>query len=128
MTGTKRIRWEDALDGSSFGYAGTIGPALFKIYAPEDPAGEWPLVSGLPGQEDWRWPGAGPGVLKGKAEEWLSGFAASLGAVFPIPDCFRCGDPITGKPVRAGYDPAGRVFCSDECMDAEDEAASGAMR
>ena len=83
MTGTKRIRWEDALDGSSFGYAGTIGPALFKIYAPEDPAGEWLLVSGLPGQEDWRQPGAGPEVLKGKAEEWLSGFAASIGAVFP---------------------------------------------
>ena len=42
-----------------------------------------------------------------------------------VNECSRdgCGQPIPVPPVTPEYDPAGRVYCSDECLDAVSEAA-----
>jgi len=37
--------------------------------------------------------------------------------------CTRCGEPVTGTPVADPEDPAGRVYCTEECRIADAEAA-----
>ena len=86
MTGTTRIRWEDDPDGpmaASTGYVGTLEPLVFQIWRPSLRSGEWTLTARLPGDGDKAVYGDGPDELKAAAERWLSGFIASLGAVFP---------------------------------------------
>jgi hypothetical protein len=92
---TTRIRWYDDSGGNLLGCTGTVGLSVFKILAPVGEE-EWVLISELRGQEDARHFGDDPEALKEAAEEWLAGFVASLGAVFPEPpaadpDCEECG-------------------------------------
>lgn len=79
-----RIRWQPELglfSGFS-GYAGTIGAALFRIYADQLAGGGHALLGNLLGMPSG--PAYGTeGEVKAEAERWLEEFAASLGAVFP---------------------------------------------
>lgn len=83
-TAPPRIRWqpEPGLFAGFSGYAGTLEPALFRIYEPDAPDGEHALCSMLPGMTGKASYGTEDEV-KARAEQWLSEFAASLGAVFP---------------------------------------------
>jgi hypothetical protein len=94
-----RIRWHDEpVNGESMGSVGTLDPAVFRIWAPEEEGGEWLLTAAaLPGEAGKRRYGASPDDLKAEAERWLEEFVSSLGAVFP---------PVPG-------DAFGRVPASD---------------
>jgi hypothetical protein len=43
----------------------------------------------------------------------------------PVADepCTRCDEPITGTPVKLRDDPLDRIWCSEECRDADSEGA-----
>lgn len=76
-----RIRWEEALDGETIGYIGTLPLPAFRIYSPDAAHGNWLLSIRLaPGNEFVY--GASMDELKAEAERWLAGFVSSLGAVF----------------------------------------------
>jgi hypothetical protein len=80
-----RIRWDDDCAGDIphyAGRAGTVDADLFKIWPPDGRDPEWLLTPELPGH-DYAVYGDGLEELKGRAEELLAEFVASLGAVFP---------------------------------------------
>jgi hypothetical protein len=80
-----RIRWEDAGNGESAGYPGTLDTAVFRIWTPEEGNGEWLLTAAmLPDAHGQRRYGSGPDVLKAEAERWLEEFVTSLGAVYDL--------------------------------------------
>lgn len=83
-TAPPRIRWqpEPGLFAGFSGYAGTLEPALFRIYEPDAPDGEHALCSMLPGMTGKASYGT-EAEVKARAEQWLTEFADSLGAVFP---------------------------------------------
>ncbi|HZR50154.1 MAG TPA: hypothetical protein VFB06_11600 [Streptosporangiaceae bacterium] len=80
-----RIRWHDEPEtGESMGSVGTLDPAVFRIWAPEEEGGEWMLTAAmLPGFVGRRFHAGSPAELKAEAERWLAGFVSSLGAIFP---------------------------------------------
>lgn len=79
MTGTARIRWEQARYGGWSGHAGTLD-RMFMIWGD---ARCWTLSSAFPVLCERYRRDEDPEVLKLAAEEWLEEFAVSLGAVFP---------------------------------------------
>ena len=107
-----RIRWEPAAGGGAFGYVGTRGTALFKVWQPREGIGTaqpWAIKS------DWMAgyaTGAAPDTLKAEAERWLEEFTSSLGAVFPepeLPEC-RCTLSVECPACRAAREtPAPRA-------------------
>lgn len=87
-----RIRWEDFPAGQAAGYVGTLNPAVFRIWEPENDDGEWMLTAAaLPGAAGEQRYGSSPDELKAEAERWLEEFVSSLGAVFPEGECPECG-------------------------------------
>ena len=96
-TGTDRIRWYDKTPGNgdvynvaSIGYVGTIEESAFIIYTPDELHADWLLsVRLIPGSMFLYADSAD--ALKAGAEKWLSGFVASLGAIFPEGECHECG-------------------------------------
>lgn len=78
-----RIRWEPTAGGVVYGYAGTRGTAVFKIWQPSDGTTQpWALKS------DWvagYFTGTHPDDLKAEAERWLADYVSSLGASFEDP-------------------------------------------
>jgi hypothetical protein len=83
---TGRIRWTGErrdTDPAFTGSAGTVGPSLFQVYAPDGFAPQWILTTSFPGMEDKRSYADDPEALKAEAERWLEEFVASLGAIFP---------------------------------------------
>ena len=83
MSETKRIRWEDGLQGCRTGYVGTRERRAFTIWPPLNDADKWMLDCAFSDVPDDRAFGDGPGELKAEAERWLAEFVSSLGAVFP---------------------------------------------
>ena len=79
---TARIRWEPGQYANLVGYVGTLEPWAFQIWHIID-AGHWSLITSLPEHQTPISTSADPEKLKGRAEDWLEGFTASLGAVFP---------------------------------------------
>lgn len=81
-----RIRWHDEpVNGESMGSVGTLDPAVFRIWAPEVPGGEWLLTAAmLPGFVGRRSHGASPDELKAEAERWLEEFVSSLGVSLAV--------------------------------------------
>ena len=94
-----RIRWEDNEHrwddgGSILGHVGTFDGWLFQIaQASSDPGDEaLALMLQLPGVSVAEISqGGNPEAIKAEAERWLSGFVASLGAIFPEGECPECG-------------------------------------
>lgn len=91
-----RIRWrpETSLVPGHAGHVGALDQALFRIYGPDSPDGEYMLTTALPGMEDCRSWGAEDEV-KAEAERWLTKFASSLGAVFPPVGAVEWGSRFT---------------------------------
>ena len=81
MTETPRIRWEETEAGILAGYVGTVGPALFFTWQPPQRDPLWVLTTDLPGMAAERRYKDNPEELKAEAEQWLSEFVASLGAL-----------------------------------------------
>jgi hypothetical protein len=80
---TTHIRWHDE-PGSATGHVGTLDPRAFRIdWLPD--VSEWILTCALTGQESQCRYGATRDELKQAAEEWLAGFAASIGATLAEP-------------------------------------------
>jgi hypothetical protein len=88
---TTRIRWEPTKYGGWTGHVGTIEQFVFQVWKPAKDK-PWQLESNLPGHFGYISTSADPDKLKGRAEEWLSEFVSSLGAVFPAPA------PARGRP------------------------------
>jgi hypothetical protein len=86
---TDLIRWERSASDGYLGYAGTLTDPLFQIWPPDRRDDEWMLqMSTIAGRSGSPVYGSGPDglkELKGRAEEMLREFAASIGAVFPGP-------------------------------------------
>jgi hypothetical protein len=81
---TKRIRWEPGAEAGTtacFGLVAGCGPHLFQIIKPAFKGDQHVLRSELPGQRYSQRDGD-PDTLKAAAEEWLTAFVSSLGAVF----------------------------------------------
>jgi hypothetical protein len=76
---TERIRWSD--DGTE-GYVGTAGQRIFTLYPPQD-GGEWMMAAALPGFNGRIRYRDTLEELHPDAEQWLSEFISSLGAIFP---------------------------------------------
>jgi hypothetical protein len=79
---TGRIRWEPTKYGGWTGHVGTIKQFVFQVWKPAEDK-PWQLESNLPGHFGHISTSADPDKLKRRAEDWLSGFVSSLGAVFP---------------------------------------------
>ena len=96
---TARIRWETGQWDNLVGYVGTIKPWAFQIWHIDD---RWNLITSFPEHQ----PGIGvaddPDALKDRAERWLAGFVASLGAVFADK---ACAHEPEGREIA--LDPAG---------------------
>jgi hypothetical protein len=99
-----RIRWTGErlhADPAFTGGAGTAGPSLFQIYAPDGFAPRWILTTSFPGMEDKRGYADDPEELKAEAEGWLEEFIQSLGAVF-LDDIEPLRDDEETAPAAAG--------------------------
>ena len=115
MTET-RIRWEPTEPGSddSFGYAGTLDPAVFTIWAPRRDDEAWEVTSALPQLPGERHAVTDREEAVAEAEHWLEEFVSSLGAVFPEPafEFDEDAEPIevrfaAGRRVRYAHSDAG---------------------
>jgi len=84
MTGPARVRWRPGACGDNLlGYVGTLPSWAFQIFSSGDPAEGRKMIAQLPGMSGVVARDPDPEVLKGHAEDWLVGFVASVGAVFP---------------------------------------------
>lgn len=102
---TARIRWHDEPSGQATGHVGTLDPAVFRIWEPEEDGGEWMLTAAaLPGEAGKRRYADSPEKLKAVAERWLAEFVSSLGASF-LPS--EGGRKPAAKPPRAIVTPNG---------------------
>ena len=82
MTG--HIRWEgDGLSGNHVGRVGTLAWPAFRIYGPDAAHDNWMLAIQLSSADGRLRYGDDPDKLKAEAEQWLAGFVAALGAIFP---------------------------------------------
>jgi hypothetical protein len=104
---TKRIRWEEALDGEGLGYVGSLDRPAFRLWPPDE-EGDRVLLVYLAGSAQHMYHDDGEDsltALKAKAEELLEEFVSSLGAVFePEPDesaAFQLGE---ARDVLARWD------------------------
>ena len=96
-TGTARIRWDDE-PGETLGYVGTFDSPAFRIWPP-DAEGDRVLLVYLVGAAQHMYHGDTADGLKAKAEQLLTEFVSSLGAIFPekriCPTCYGSGTDST---------------------------------
>lgn len=125
MTKTNaRIRWDDEPEDDVpcyAGRAGKVGADLFMIWPPDERDSQWLLTSQLPGQDVAIY-GDGLEELKGRAEELLAEFAASLGEAMQEPKPFSAqfdrlygeylgaGTPVSWEQWLARYEAASRTL------------------
>lgn len=83
MTGTARIRWEETSLGEFAGRVGTIRWLAYQMRPPAYDGGAWQLTSYIPGSIGKCTHYDDREEAQAKAEEWLTEFTASIGAVFP---------------------------------------------
>jgi hypothetical protein len=93
-----RIRWTKEDGGDTAGRVGTLAAPLFFIQPPESPGKAYILVSTLPNHAVDFYPSGFVADVKAKAEEWLTEFTASLGAIFPAEPPMVC--TVCRRPVR----------------------------
>lgn len=80
---TARIRWEETSLGEFAGRVGTIRWLAYQMRPPAYDGGAWQLTSYIPGSIGKCTHYDDREEAQAKAEEWLTEFIASIGAVFP---------------------------------------------